>query len=90
ALRRIEQAEEFLFGLGLRQVRVRHHDTVARIEVEAEEMGRLVERAADVVKHLKSLGYQYVTMDLQGYRTGSMNEALVARVSAKPGAQTQK
>jgi uncharacterized protein len=79
ALRRIEQAEEYLFGLGLRQVRVRHHDTVARIEVEAEEMGRLVERASDIVKHLKSLGYQYVTMDLQGYRTGSMNEALKSR-----------
>ncbi len=76
ALRRVEQAEEYLFSLGFRQVRVRHHDTIARIEVEPSEMGKLIERAPDVLKRLRAIGYQYVTMDLQGYRTGSMNEVL--------------
>ena len=74
ALRQIERAEEYLFASGFRQVRVRHHGTVARIEVMADEMSRLLEDAPTVVQHLKALGYRYVTLDLQGYRTGSMNE----------------
>ena len=74
ALRQIERAEEYLFASGFRQVRVRHHGTVARIEVMADEMSRLLEDAPTVVQHLKALGYHYVTLDLQGYRTGSMNE----------------
>lgn len=74
ALRQIERAEDYLFARGFRQVRVRHHGPVARIEVMADEMPRLLEEAPSVVQHLKSLGYRYVTLDLQGYRTGSMNE----------------
>ena len=74
----VDKAEEFLFGLGFKQVRVRHYQNLARIEVFREEMGRLLEAPVNeqVVKYLKGLGYQYVTLDLQGFRSGSMNEGL--------------
>ena len=74
ALRQIERAEEYLFAKGFRQVRVRHHGSVARIEVMADEMPRLLEEGPSIVQHLKTLGYRYVTLDLQGYRMGSMNQ----------------
>ena len=78
ALKRIDQAEEFLFGLGFKQVRVRHYRALARIEVYPEEMERFAERPIreKVVRRLKEIGYQYVTLDLQGFRSGSMNEVL--------------
>ena len=77
-LRKVEKAEEFLFGLGFRQVRVRNYQRLARIEVFQEEMGRLIEKPLRerVVSHLKEIGYKYVTLDLQGFRSGSMNEVL--------------
>jgi len=82
AVGRVGQAEEFLRGLGLRQVRVRHHGDTARIEVPPEQISLLVGNAvrAQVVARFKELGYTYVTLDLQGYRTGSMNETLAAAV----------
>ncbi len=78
ALRWVGEAEDFLFGLGFRQVRVRHYQNLARIELLAEEMERLMERNLRdrVVSHLKEIGYTYVTLDLQGFRSGSMNEVL--------------
>jgi pyridinium-3,5-biscarboxylic acid mononucleotide sulfurtransferase len=78
ALRKVDQAEDFLFSLGFKQVRVRHYQTLARIEVYPEEMGRFMEDSLreQVVDRLKEIGYQYVTLDLQGFRTGSMNEVL--------------
>ncbi len=78
ALTTIEAAEDFLRDLGFPQVRVRHHGEVARIEVAPAEIVRLVEPAtrARVTARLRELGYRYVTLDLQGYRTGSMNEGL--------------
>jgi pyridinium-3,5-biscarboxylic acid mononucleotide sulfurtransferase len=78
ALKRIDQAEEFLFSLGFKQVRVRHYRNLARIEVYPEEMERLMESSLRerVVHRLKEIGYQYVTLDLQGFRSGSMNEVL--------------
>ena len=74
----VDRAEEFLFSLGFKQVRVRHYQNLARIEVFPEEMGRLMEDGLreKVVSHLKRLGYKYVTLDLQGFRSGSMNEVL--------------
>ena len=77
-LRRVDEAEDFLFGLGFKQVRVRHYGNLARIEVLQEEMGRLITGPLreKVVQRLKSIGYHYVTMDLQGFRSGSMNEVL--------------
>jgi len=75
-LETIQVAEELLRTIGFRQVRVRHHGDTARIEVEREEFGILLSN--DAVKRittgLKALGYTYVCLDLEGYRTGSMNE----------------
>ena len=80
-LRQIEQAETVLRDLGFRVFRVRHHDTVARLEVARSEMARALdpEINARLVAALKALGYQYVSLDLQGYRLGSLNEALRLR-----------
>jgi uncharacterized protein len=77
-LRRIDAAEAFVRSLGFRQFRVRHHDRLARLELPPEEMGRLFEdgRHAAVVKRFRELGYLYVTLDLQGFRSGSANEIL--------------
>jgi len=72
----VGEAEIFLKGLGIRQLRVRHHDKIARIEVAEDDMTILLQKKEQIVKKLKELGYTYVTMDLQGYRTGSMNEVL--------------
>lgn len=76
ALERVGAAEAFLRSLGLRQLRVRHHDGVARIEVEPGDMARLIEQRERIVARLKELGYQYVTLDLAGFRSGSMNDVL--------------
>ncbi len=78
ALERIGAAEAFLRSLGLRQLRVRHHDDVARIELEPEEMAILMRdgNRDRVVERLKELGYHYVTLDLAGFRSGSLNEVL--------------
>jgi pyridinium-3,5-biscarboxylic acid mononucleotide sulfurtransferase len=77
-LRQIDEAEAFLRGLGFRQFRVRHHDRLARIELAPEEMPRLWQddRHTAVVRRFRELGYLYVTLDLQGFRSGSANEAL--------------
>ena len=77
-LQQIERAEKFLQGLGFSQVRVRHYQNMARIEVLPEELNRFFKHdlRTKVASKLKKLGYQYVTLDLQGYRTGSMNEVL--------------
>jgi len=72
----VGEAEIFLRSLGIRQLRVRHHDQIARIEVAEEDMEVLFQNREQIVKKLRELGYTYVTMDLQGYRTGSMNEVL--------------
>ncbi|MCL4367845.1 MAG: ATP-dependent sacrificial sulfur transferase LarE [Actinobacteria bacterium] len=84
ALLQVDAAENFLHDLGFRQVRVRHHDKIARIELPAQDMARLLSDGAAelVVAKLKELGYLYVTLDLQGYRTGSMNEVLRATQSS--------
>jgi uncharacterized protein len=80
-LRQIEQAETALRELGFRVFRVRHHDTVARLEIARGEMARALdpEINTQLVGALKALGYQYVSLDLQGYRLGSLNEALRLR-----------
>ncbi|MEN9937465.1 MAG: hypothetical protein RLZZ387_4044 [Chloroflexota bacterium] len=73
-LRVLDEAERFLRTLGLTQFRVRHHDTIARLEVLPEELLAVVEHRDAIVAKLKELGYVYVTLDLQGFRSGSMNE----------------
>lgn len=77
-LRQVDAAEQFLYDLGIRQFRVRHHGDLARIELEAEEISRLQqkERRSQISDYFKTLGYAHVTLDLQGYRSGSLNEGI--------------
>jgi uncharacterized protein len=80
-LRQIEAAERVLRRLGFRVFRVRHHDTIARLELGRDEIARALEPAvADTLdRELRGLGYAHVTVDLRGYRLGSLNEALTLR-----------
>ena len=80
-LARVERVEQWLreAGLGLSQLRVRSHGELARIEVPPDDIPRLAARAAEIAAAFKGLGFAYVTLDLQGYRTGSLNETLAAK-----------
>ena len=77
-LQMVERAEQFLLDLGFNQVRVRIHNLMARIEIEETEFEKLIQKHTrdEVVKKFQELGFTYVSMDLQGYRTGSMNETI--------------
>ncbi len=75
-LKRIEEAESFILSLGFRQVRVRYHKSVARIEVEKEEIENAISFREEIVRRLKTIGFKYITLDLEGYRSGSMDEVL--------------
>ncbi len=77
-LRQVELGEEALRGLGFRQVRLRHHGDVARIEIEPSEMPRALDPVMTrrISEAVKPLGFRWVSLDLDGYRTGSLNEAL--------------
>jgi len=80
ALNAIEKGEDYLRQLGFRQFRVRHHGQIARIEIAREEMPRAMtpELAAEFTRVFKSLGFKFVTLDLEGFRSGSMNTLLSA------------
>jgi uncharacterized protein len=77
-LSQVARSEQVLRWLGFRELRVRYHGEVARIEVPAEDLARLLEPEirALAIRELKALGFRYVTVDLQGYRSGSLNEGL--------------
>ena len=77
-LNQIEKAEDFLRTLGLVEFRVRHHDTIARIEVHQEDFKKITAEpnCSRIIKKLKSLGFKYVAIDLQGFRSGSLSETL--------------
>ena len=77
-LKQIEEAEDFLRRFGLVEFRVRHHDTVARIEVHTEDIEKITTEPtrSQIIEKLKSLGFRFVTVDLQGFRSGSLNEPL--------------
>jgi pyridinium-3,5-biscarboxylic acid mononucleotide sulfurtransferase len=77
-LESVEKSEEALFAMGFRQFRVRHHGELARIEIAREELERMLSLSmfAEASAALKKLGYKYVTLDLEGYRSGSMNALL--------------
>jgi len=77
----VESGEAFLAGLGFSDVRLRHHGRVARIEVSASDIERIagIETRTKIVERLKGLGFLWVTVDLEGYRTGSLNESLRKR-----------
>ena len=78
----IEQAEDGLRGLGLKRFRVRHHGTIARIEIAEEEMATVLElrRMKAMAAVVRAAGFQYVSLDCEGYRSGSMNEVLPVEV----------
>jgi uncharacterized protein len=83
SLARVEAAEGYLLDLGFPEVRVRHHGAVARVEVPADDLARLMQPGVRcrVVAELKCLGFTYVSLDLEGFRSGSMNEVLASRRS---------
>ncbi|UOF92614.1 ATP-dependent sacrificial sulfur transferase LarE [Fodinisporobacter ferrooxydans] len=72
----LDRGEAALRQMGFRQLRIRHHDKIARVEVPPADFPRVLEAAEQIVEILKAEGFSYVTLDLQGYRTGSMNEAI--------------
>ena len=78
ALTRIAKAEHFLRSKGFKQLRVRHHDTIARIEIEPKDFLALLDDSVrdEITEYFKSIGYSYVTMDMNGFRSGSLNEIL--------------
>ena len=84
-LRQVDQAERALRDLGFRQFRVRHHDTVARIEVASEELARAFDPAIRplLVERLKAAGYRFVSLDLEGYRSGRMHEGLASPTTSE-------
>lgn len=85
-LAKVDRAEAHLRSLGFRQVRVRHHDHTLKIEVETKDLPRAIELALEIVPAIKQLGYTYVTLDLEGYRSGKMNDVL--RLSNAPPRRT--
>lgn len=78
ALKRVEKAEDFLRSFGFHEIRVRDHGSIARIEVEEDKIGLLLtpERRKTISEKLKSLGYEFISLDLDGYKSGSMNRVL--------------
>lgn len=84
-LSQVETGEKLLRSMGLRQFRLRHHGRLARIEVLPEQFSLLMEQAPKIIQDLKACGFTYVTMDLEGYRTGSMNETLLPRMKNHEG-----
>ncbi|MCC6314394.1 MAG: ATP-dependent sacrificial sulfur transferase LarE [Thermomicrobiales bacterium] len=89
-LRKVAAAETALRQLGFRGFRVRHHDTLARLEARPEDMAEILARADEIAAAIRAAGYDHVTLDLEGYRAGSQNEVLNARLQPgglrRPGA----
>lgn len=77
-LKMVDEAEQLLLDLGFRQVRVRHHDTLARIEISEDQFTKIMEKEIrdQIYNRLIEIGFTYVSLDMAGYRTGSMNETL--------------
>jgi uncharacterized protein len=75
-LNQVERAEDLLLQMGLSQVRVRYHQQLARIEVEPDEFSIILEKRHEIIDGLRGLGFSYITLDLGGFRSGSMNEVL--------------
>ncbi len=78
-LARVEAAESALHALGFTQVRVRHYGDIARVELDLDELGTVIERRKDVVDAVRGAGYRYVTLDLEGFRSGNLSRAVQSR-----------
>jgi uncharacterized protein len=81
-LSQVEQAEMIIHGLGIRQARVRHHGEIARLEVAPNDFEIVLAQRERIVEQLKAIGYTFVTLDLIGYRVGSLNELIKAKRTA--------
>jgi uncharacterized protein len=88
-LRQVEQAEEFLLGLGLRELRVRNHGEIARIESTEKDMPKFLDPATrgKIITELKALGFSFVALDLEGYSSGSLNRSLGENAGHTPGSR---
>ena len=89
-LKQIDAGEEFLRELGLSgQVRVRHHDEIARLEIEAKDLSQFIQPALrnKVIEHFKGLGFTYITLDLEGYNMGSLNRVVAAAMKGSHDGQ---
>ncbi|WP_319508481.1 ATP-dependent sacrificial sulfur transferase LarE [uncultured Methanolobus sp.] len=75
-IKRVEMAEDFLINRGFQELRVRDHKGIARIEILPEDMHALLQIREDVVSYLKEIGFSYITLDMEGFRSGSMDEVL--------------
>ena len=75
-LEKVERAEDIIHNFGIKQLRVRFHGKIARIEVEKGEVDTLIKHSKEIIAGLKGLGFVYITLDLEGYRMGSLNEVL--------------
>jgi uncharacterized protein len=84
-LAQIEAAESALRALGFRQCRVRHHGQVARVEIESDQMDLAFARRIEMAQVLKAAGFLYVTLDLEGFRSGSLNAALAPQQREQSG-----
>ncbi|HAA94330.1 MAG TPA: ATP-dependent sacrificial sulfur transferase LarE [Dehalococcoidia bacterium] len=80
-LSKIERAEDYLKGLGLKEVRARHHDSLCRVEVSEDEIGLAFEHRKEITAALKKIGYLWVSLDLSGLRSGSLNDQLDLSIS---------
>ena len=75
-LEQVEKAEDIIRALDIKQFRVRHHNKTARIEVSKNDFQKILKHSENIVKYFKKLGFKYITLDIEGYRTGSLNEVL--------------
>lgn len=77
-LQKIEKAERLLAGLGLKQVRVRHHGSIARIEVEPDDFQKIIDHRTEITQAFEKIGYDYVTLDMHGFQSGRLNKGINA------------
>jgi uncharacterized protein len=85
-LKQVEEAEDILRSLGFVEFRVRHHGNIARIEVPASDIGMITSEGIrlEITKSIKALGFQYISLDLEGFRSGSLNEILSEEDKIQP------
>lgn len=75
-LEKVEKGEAFIRKLGLYNLRLRVHGGIARVEVDEQEIAKILQHREEIVRYLRQLGYSYITLDLEGFRSGSMDEVL--------------
>ncbi len=82
-LEQIEKSENIIKKLGIKQLRIRHHGATAKIEVQKKDIPKLLKHSRKITQKLKQLGFTYITVDLEGYRQGTLNEVLKNETDTK-------